>query len=852
MLKVRGWNRSLAALSFAVACAMANAAGEISSVEVAKVGEGVQVKVVGSDLKKPVTSRAWKNEAFILSFSAKMVVNGKRTPLDHAGVKYVQYTQFTTRPLVSRVVLRMRPTDTPKITEVEDGWLISVNADAIPNSTPTGPDTASKVVPLGENPTLPGVSNGTKTAVLSDVFTAATVTQPMSKPASPVSLNFDDADVVQILKALALQAKINVVTAPEVKGNISVALNNVSVDHALGVVTALAGLRYQRVDNTIIVASAERLPSIVQGVRAASSQGGTATESRIVPLYSRQGRQVKSAIYRILSQENLTGRYELVLPSETVPGIVPASTPDTVLDPKAGQGGGGTPAPGGAAVTAGGGPDEYVMIIATPRRLDEVEQSIRALDKQISDAMGIETPSTSAPVQETYLVKGTTAGQLLNALGAKDGKFGNVNVVATPNESSSRQTIVLTGRESDVKRAMSILGELDGDDVMDSTFVVYDVKHADPRSLRDALILQVPGVRAIIPPNGVGNTRTYQPITSDQISEAKQGGDTAVGGKDSQAQTNTGAASQVGLPQGLGQPYKGFETVGVPMRIVLRGSDNALQQATKLLAMLDKEPAQIAMELRVMELTKEDAKRVGIDWNIFTGGAVKFIRLNNRIDNPNNTVGGTITDKNFSGDVVGMLDGIANKSNLIARPNMVAYDGRESELFIGDVIRYVESVISSQNGPSVTIKELRVGVNLAVFPRISESGTATLDLRPTVSSLKGFTRVNLTGFSAELPQTAETITQNTVEVKDGETIAIGGLINEQMTTQSKGVPLLMDLPVLGQFFRSTVTSKTRRELVIFITTRRIVGPLGSDDITKLPAANEIRTRVDTSKEKRKP
>lgn len=851
MLKVRGWNRSLAALSFAVACAMANAAGEISSVEVAKVGEGVQVKVVGSGLKKPVTSRAWKNEAFILSFSAKMVVNGKRTPLDHAGVKYVQYTQFTTRPLVSRVVLRMRPTDTPKITEVEDGWLISVNADALSNSTPTGPDTASKVVPLGENPTLPSVSHGTKTAVLSDVFTAATVTQPMSKPASPVSLNFDDADVVQILKALALQAKINVVTAPEVKGNISVALNNVSVDHALGVVTALAGLRYQKVDNTIIVASAERLPSIVQGVRAASSQGGTATESRIVPLYSRQGRQVKSAIYRILSQENISGRYELVLPSETVPGIVPASTPDTVLDPKAGQGGT-PPTQGGTAVTAGGGVDEYVMIIATPRRLDEVEQSIRALDKQISDAIGIETPSTSAPVQETYLVKGTTAGQLLNALGAKDGKFGNVNVVATPNESSSRQTIVLSGRESDVKRAMSILGELDGDDVLDSTFVLYDVKHADPRALRDALILQVPGVRAIIPPNGVGNTRTYQPITNEQVNQAKQGGDAAGAGKDDQNQSNAGAAAQVGLPQGLGQPYQGFETVGVPMRLVLRGSDNALQQATKLLAMLDKEPAQIAMELRVMELTKEDAKRVGIDWNIFTGGAVKFIRLNNRIDNPNNTIGGTITDKNFSGDVVGMLDGIANKSNLIARPNMVAYDGRESELFIGDVIRYVESVISSQNGPSVTIKELRVGVNLAVFPRISESGTATLDLRPTVSSLKGFTRVNLTGFSAELPQTAETITQNTIQVKDGETIAIGGLINEQMTTQSKGVPLLMDLPVLGQFFRSTVTSKTRRELVIFITTRRIVGPLGSDDISKLPAVNEIKTRVDTSKEKRKP
>ena len=100
------------------------------------------------------------------------------------------------------------------------------------------------------------------------------------------------------------------------------------------------------------------------------------------------------------------------------------------------------------------------------------------------------------------------------------------------------------------------------------------------------------------------------------------------------------------------------------------------------------------------------------------------------------------------------LDRIASNTNLIARPNLVVMDGRQSEIFVGDIIRYVQSITNSQNGTSVTTGEVPVGVRLAVLARVGANGNLTLDLRPRVSILDSFTSVPGGG---ELPQTSSRI-----------------------------------------------------------------------------------------------
>lgn len=822
------------------------ATGTITSIETRRVGQGVEVVVLGEGLTKPREERTTRGAVHITSFSAQLKVTGRRENIGFGGVSTVQWTQFTVRPMVSRVVLRLRPTDTPRVTPTEGGWIISVNTPAtvapvannplvIPNQPvvlldPEKPikPTVSEVSEIDltgiraeetTKPRLPRVTSNVREVASGAVTaTSTTVSNANVLQSRRISVDFADTDVVLILKALAAQADVNIVTSPDVKGQISVSLRNVTVDEALTVVTAIANLRYHKLDRTIIVAPPDRLSSIIRNASIGSTTVTAETEIKIVPIYSKQGNQVKAALYRVLPQDTRAGRYEVSLPSEQMVDMAPT-------------GADGKPAPTAAPTAAN---DEYIMIIGTRTRIAEVERTIRALDQQIADALGMETPSTSALKTETYFVQGASAVDLANALGVKDGKLGSLSVVATPAGSSARPSLVITGRENEVRRVMNTLKELDGGERAQDEFKIYEVRFSDPRALRDELMLQVPGIRASIPPAGVGNVRVYVPSTGKITGAGDKGS------QEGQATTTTSSAQAAiekssGLQSGLTLPFNALEPSAVPMRLILRGDKSQMDRAMALMAELDKEPRQLAIEVRVMELRKDDAVNAGIDWNLFTGGAVKFIRLNNSLSNTNNRVGAGFSN-GVSGDVVATLDGIANSNNLIARPNMVAYDGRESELFIGDVIRYVESITSSQNGPSVQIGEVRVGVNLAVLPRLSNDGTATLDLRPTVSFLREFRQYQLSGFVAELPQTSERQTQQTLAVRSGETIAIGGLITEEMVSNVSGVPILMDLPILGQFFRSTRTRKDRRELVIFITTNIVNSPLGAE--TRLPMNNE--------------
>lgn len=853
------------------AASYAAAQGVITGVDVVRTDSGLEVMVQGENLAMPSVTRANRGSVYIAAFRGVLRARPGRENVNAFGVSSVQWVQFTARPPVSRVVLRLRPTDQPTITKVDGGFRITVGNNPAPTAAPAN-TTRTTVLPL---PTPNQVESESSASDAPRVL-SGTATRPMNPiiaeviPAlngKLVTLEFDDADVSQVLKALAIQANVNVVTSPEVTGKLTIKLERVTVEHAMNVITALAGLRYQQVDQTLVVAPPDKMVDILRGINARDPELSGATETRIIPIFSRQGRQLKAAAYRMVAQTNRAGRYEIVLPSEQVEANPIAAAVGASSSSSATQAGAAVPP--SSAPAAGGGaaagnnaprPDEYVMIIGQRARIEEVERVLRDLDAQLCAALGIEIPSSTATIQQTYLVRGATAAALLNAIGATAGRVGEVTVNATPESSNSPQAIVLTGREHDVRRLMNALSELDSTGSTSDEFKIYDIAFSEPRSLRDEIVAQVPGIRASIAPAAVGNPRLYTSrgssvqvggTASTNLAQQAQAGGGAGGGQSSNA-TEGAVGGQDGFQGGLGQPFSSVEPIAQPMRLILRGNKEQIERAREILAKLDVAPKMVALEVRVMELTRDDALNIGLDWNIFTGGAVKFIRLRNTTQNPSNSVGVGIDDRNFTGDVVTTLDRVANRNNLLARPNMIAPDGRESELFIGDAIRYVETITASQNGPSVQIGTVRVGINLAVLPRVSGDGTMTLDLRPVVSFLRGFNRVNVQGFAAELPQTSERITQQTITLRSGETFAISGLIQTEDVKQMSGVPILMDLPIIGALFRRTTNTTVRRELVIFVTARALTGPLSSET-AQLPMQPDLRNHENNkNKDKSKP
>ncbi|MCO5296422.1 MAG: hypothetical protein M9921_06150 [Fimbriimonadaceae bacterium] len=661
--------------------------------------------------------------------------------------------------------------------------------------------------------------NGVDPTVKAAVNLAANPKAPARPKTSTVSLDFVNAEVVQILKALALQANVNIVTAPEVKGALTVTLDRVSVEEALDFVTTMTGLRYGRVGNTYMVTSAGKY---AEAMRTLTKRGDEAYETRVVPIYSGAGTQIKASILRSIPSETTEGTFEIVLPSEETKVEKKATVGEAQgagAEQQAGKGNSTTV----ESKTTTDAVDAYVVLIGSGTRLTQVQSLVTRLDTQLCQAMGINIPNSSSMARATYQVRGGSATDLMKAVAGEKNKVGNVEISATPSSSSSGQTIVLYGRENEVTHVMQTLAQLDSSDETVAEFVNYDVKYVDPRSLRESLIAAVPGLRATVAPAPAGNPRVYQAgAAKNQGTETvnQSGGSNGAAAGGNAAEVSVKGDSSVNAAEGLGQPFSDYEKVTQPMRLILSGTPEMLDRAKDYLTVVDVAPRQIALELRVMEMSKEDALKLGIDWSLMTGGTVKSFRINQGLGGTPSTPGVSSGSLGFAGggsaDVTAMLDQISDKNNLIARPNLLAIDGRESEIFVGDVVRYVESIVTSQNGTTVTTGEVPVGVRLAVFPRVGGSDSITLDLRPVVSSLTSFTPVPGGG---NLPQTSVRIAQSTVNIKSGETIALGGLIHDEDRRIVSGIPILKDLPIVGMLFRRSDTRKVRTEVVMFLTAR---------------------------------
>ena len=125
----------------------------------------------------------------------------------------------------------------------------------------------------------------------------------------------------------------------------------------------------------------------------------------------------------------------------------------------------------------------------------------------------------------------------------------------------------------------------------------------------------------------------------------------------------------------------------------------------------------------------------------------------------------------------------------------------------------------TNNGIITTVnpQALTLGTNLTVTPRINADNTITMGLSPNVTSIAGTRQVTSNGTSFELPiQTTQAVSV-VVNVKDRETIVLGGMNTESTNTTTTRVPILSDLPILGQFFRSGKKGRSSSDLLIFVT-----------------------------------
>ncbi|MDQ2820940.1 MAG: type II and III secretion system protein family protein [Pseudomonadota bacterium] len=237
-------------------------------------------------------------------------------------------------------------------------------------------------------------------------------------------------------------------------------------------------------------------------------------------------------------------------------------------------------------------------------------------------------------------------------------------------------------------------------------------------------------------------------------------------------------------------------------------------------------PQQVLLEVKIAEVSKTLLQRLeaGSSFN-FSPGSWTAKLLSNFLTGTASAGISGINNKN--GNVLAIdADKRDSLVRLLAEPNVMAISGQEGRFLAGGKF-YIPV---AQDNNRITLEEKEFGVGLRFTPTVLAGGRINLRVAPEVSELSregiGITAAGLTG-AAILPVVTTRRASTTVQLYDGQSFAIGGLLKNNMVGNLKALPGLGEVPVLGALFRSTDYQQDRTELV-FIITARLVKPLPPD------------------------
>jgi type II secretory pathway component GspD/PulD (secretin) len=381
-----------------------------------------------------------------------------------------------------------------------------------------------------------------------------------------------------------------------------------------------------------------------------------------------------------------------------------------------------------------------------------------------------------------------------------ESQYGMVNVTSSAanakKDAPQGQTVlVLNGPADAVNSAKAMVQAIEssvGATVSESVLEIYEADYADVNELQVLLAASIPGLRVSIGPEAGFTLQCPSPIAM-------------------------GSSDAIGGPQGA---QDAAAKTPQPKLLVLQGSQADIDRAKEFLAKVDIPQQQIVIEAKVIDITDDASKDLGIEWG--EDGSLSTDRIREAPHDGGLNIGRFArSGLSIPLNIRALIEN--NKAKVLANPNVLALDGKPSSIFIGDEVKYVVSKdISSTTGKTIiTTETARVGVQLHTISRVSSDDYITMDLHPEVSVIKSYLDA---GDGILLPQISRRFIDSTVRVKNGETIVIGGLIKDDELKVVSGVPLLRDLPIIGQLFRSTSTSKIHSEVMMFITPRVVTGP----------------------------
>ena len=611
-----------------------------------------------------------------------------------------------------------------------------------------------------------------------------------------VTLNFVNADIEGVARAMSVILKQQFVVDPRVRGNITLYSEQPLAprDAYLSFLAALRGLGFA-------VAEVGGLLKIVPEADA-KLQTGTVSVGEV----SRRGDQVMTQIFK-LSYENA---------NNLVPVLRPLISPNNTINANPGN--------------------NSLVITDYADNLQRIGKIIASMDTPSGGDVEVIKIQHSAAADVAAMVQrladtGVSGGApgVPNAPGAA----GSASVMVDQRNNS---LIVKTSNPARMSTVRALVAKLDqpaqGAGAQGNVWVVY-LKNADAVKLATVLRAAYGGGSGGASSGSTTAGSTSQTQTANQLNTSGTAG-------------STGASPQTTTPlnSAAGPSTGGFvQADPASNALIITAPEPMYRQLRAVIDQLDSRRAQVYVESLIVEVDPSQTVDFGIQWQALGNQGASYIggAGTNFGPPPGNILSnqGTATAiealaglgtggnigliRNFGGANGFGLAAIARAlstqadTNILSTPNLVTLDNEEARIVVGQNVPFVTGSFTQTGGavvnPFQTIERKDVGITLRIKPQIGESGTIRMTIYQEASSVATSTAV---GTDNAGPTTNKRSIESAIVVDDGAIIVLGGLIEDKFDITRAKVPLLGDIPYIGALFRSENRSRKKTNMMVFL------------------------------------
>ena len=642
------------------------------------------------------------------------------------------------------------------------------------------------------------------------------------RPSEPVTLNFANAEIEAVARTLATITGKNVVVDPRVRGQINLVTDR-PVQPAAAFQQFLAALRLQ---GFTVVESAGLYKVVPEA--DAKLQSGSVSVVQGSSGSAPAGGQIVTQIFKL--------NFETA--ANLVPVLRPLISPNNTINVNPGN--------------------NSLVITDYADNLQRLARIVAAMD--VSNASDVEViplknaiASDLAPLVSRLIDGGSANGGAAAAAapGQADTSF-KTTLIAEPRSNS---LILRAANPARVAQVRALVAQLDqapapGSSAASGNIHVVYLKNADATKLATTLRAAMAAMGGNNGGAASGGGGASAPAPSTGLST---GGMLSTNGSSSGSSSTGGlgsSASAMGTSStNNNQPSTGGQIQADPTTnsLIITAPEPLYRQLRDVIDKLDGRRAQVLVESLIVEVSANKVAEFGIQWQGVLGkngdGTVGVIGTNSGQAGANilgvtaALASGSTTSIASAASSLGKglnlalaprvngqyyLGALANflqnsgDANVLSTPNLMTLDNEEARIIIGNNVpfvtgSYANSTGSSTVNPFTTVERKDVGLMLKVRPQISENGTVKMAIYQEVSKIDTATLSNANG-----PTTSKRSIESNVVVDDGNIIVIGGLLEDSYSQGQDKVPVMGDIPVLGNLFRSENRTRNKTNLMVFL------------------------------------